>query len=190
MNYKYDDRDIFIKGKYINLKLLSEEDIENSNWYGWFNSEETTKYMQKHYIPNSEYKQKNFLCKLEEDSSKIQLGIVTVKDSKFIGIVSIQNINNINRTAEISLMIGEKEYRKAHFTEEAMRLMIEHAFETLNLRKIYGGTISEEWAFYLKRMFGFQDEGLFKEHVYKNGEYKDIFRIALFKKSYYIKRGE
>ena len=34
--------DVFIKGKLIDLVCLSEEIVEKSNWYKWFNDEEIT----------------------------------------------------------------------------------------------------------------------------------------------------
>ena len=45
--------DVFIKGKIIDLVVLTEEIVEKTNWYSWFNDEEVTKNMQKHYYPNT-----------------------------------------------------------------------------------------------------------------------------------------
>lgn len=52
--------DIFIKGKLIDLVVLDEKAAEKSNWYNWFNDEEVTKYMVKHYYPNTKTLQINF----------------------------------------------------------------------------------------------------------------------------------
>ena len=38
--------DVFIKGELIDLVVLTEEIIEKTNWYNWFNDEENTKNMQ------------------------------------------------------------------------------------------------------------------------------------------------
>ena len=59
--YKLDSRDIFISGKKVILKSLSEDDILYSKWYGWFNDEKICSTLQKHYFPNSIELQKNFL---------------------------------------------------------------------------------------------------------------------------------
>ena len=45
MSEKISKNDIFLEGKHVILKVLTEDDIHNSNWYGWFNDEETTKFM-------------------------------------------------------------------------------------------------------------------------------------------------
>ena len=51
--YILDNRNIFLRGKNIHLISMSENEIKNSNWHGWFNDEEVCKTLQKHYYPNS-----------------------------------------------------------------------------------------------------------------------------------------
>lgn len=177
--YSFDKRDIFIKGKLIDLKALNENDVINTNWYGWFNDEETTINMQKHCSPNTIDKQMEFLNNLKNDSNKIQLGIICKENNELIGCVSLQNIDFINRTAEIAEIIGEKEYRTIKYMEESIGIVIQFGFDTLNLNRIYGGTISEEFGLFLIKRFKFKKEGVFRNHVFKNGKYKDIHYLGL-----------
>lgn len=179
LEYKIDERDIFIKGNLIDLKVLNENDVINTNWYGWFNDEETTNNMQKHCFPNTLDKQMEFLNNLKNDKSKIQLGIICKENNQLIGCVSLQNIDYINRTAEIAEIIGEKQYRTIRYMEESIGIIIKFGFNTLNLNRIYGGTLSEEFALFLIKRFKFKKEGLFRNHVFKNGEYKDIYYLGL-----------
>ena len=44
--------EVFIKGDLVDLVVLTEEVVKKTNWYKWFNNEETTKNMQKHYEIN------------------------------------------------------------------------------------------------------------------------------------------
>jgi hypothetical protein len=60
-NYKVDKRNVFLKGKGVWLVALSSYDVENSNWYGWFNDEEVCVNLQKHYYPNTLSLQNEFL---------------------------------------------------------------------------------------------------------------------------------
>ena len=55
------DFDVFIKGESIDLVVLTNDLVEKTNWYKWFNDEETTKNMQKHYFPNSRELQLKYL---------------------------------------------------------------------------------------------------------------------------------
>lgn len=178
--------DVFIKGKLADLVCLDEEIAKKTNWYKWFNDEENTKHMQKHYFPNTLASQLEFLNDLRKDRSKVQLGIVKKNKGYMIGTVSIQDINFINRNAEISIVIGEAADKNLIYAQEAMKLMIEHGFFTLNLYKIYGGYLEslESWGDFLKKRFGFKEEGIWREHVFKNGQYVNIHRLGLLREEY------
>jgi len=121
-----------------------------------------------------------------KDRSKIQLGIVPKGEDKLIGIVSLSFIDFINRNAEFSIVIGDSKYRNKGTSMEALRLLFEHGFFTLNLHKIQGGSLEmlKSWVEMLKNTFGFTDEGFLKEHVYKDGKYIGAYRIGLLKKDF------
>lgn len=184
----YGDRksDTFLSGKHVVLRVLTEDDVANTNWYDWFNDELTCQRMQKHYFPNTREKQREFLTLLDEDPQKIQLGIVARKDNKLIGVVSLGGIDFINRNGEVSIVIGDNEYRELVYAMESMRLILEHGFFTLNLHKITAGAIESlnPWLRLLKDQFGFRDEGVLREHVYKDGRYVDAHRIGLLKEEF------
>lgn len=183
---KIDERDIFLRGEYLLLKVLTEDDVINSNWYGWFNDEKTTKHMTKHYYPNSCELQLDFLRGLKSNINKIQLGIIPKGEIEIKGVISLQNIDYINRNAEIAIIIGDREFRNLKYAEEAIKLMLNHGFFTLNLHKIYSGHIESliSWGDFLTNTFGFKKEGIWREHVYKNGKYVDVYRIGIIKKNY------
>lgn len=178
--------DVFIKGQHLILKVLGKDDVSNSNWYGWFNDEETTHHLQKHYFPNTRDEQVEFLRGLERDTAKIQLGIVPDGEEGIVGVISLQSIDWINRNAEISMVIGEAKYRQLVYAQEALKLMIEHAFYTLNLHKVRVGYLESlrDWGVFMKRRFGFQDEGCRREHVYKHSRYIDVYRLGLLRSEY------
>ena len=142
----------FISGENVNLVLLSEKLIKNTNWYKWFNDEETTYHMQKHYYPNTINKQINYYKSLIDDETTIQLGIVHKESLIFCGVISLSNINYLNKNAEISLIIGEKEFRYLELASEVMELIINHSFSTLNLNKVSVGYLRslENWGVFLK----------------------------------------
>ena len=52
---------IFYIGKYVLLKVLVEEDIQNSGWVGWFNNRELCQENTHHYFPNTYEKQVDYL---------------------------------------------------------------------------------------------------------------------------------
>ena len=79
--------DVFIKGERVDLVVLSEELIEITNWYSWFNDEENTRFMQKHYFPNTKQIQlEYFKNEIENNQTKLQLGIVQKDKNLFCPI--------------------------------------------------------------------------------------------------------
>ncbi len=178
--------DVFLKGVLVDLVVLNEDIAHKTNWYRWFNDDETTQHMQKHHYPNTRTAQLEFLNDLRKDKNKIQLGMVRKDEGIFIGIISLQNIDWVNRNAEVSILIGEAEGRKLIYAEEAMKLIIEHGFFALNLHKIYGGYLEslKSWGIFLSQRFGFQEEGCWREHVFKDGKYTDVYRIGLLREDY------
>lgn len=178
------DFDVFIKGEGIDLVVLTSEVVEKTNWYKWFNDEETTKNLQKHYFPNSKEIQHKFLNEeINGNSKKLQLGIVQKSNNLFCGVVSLSNINQLNSSCEISMIIGEAKSRKLEYFIEAVKLTCKHAFDNLNMNRVYSGTISKEIDELFCRVLGFKHEGILKQAVFKNGAYHDVYQHALLRKN-------
>lgn len=187
MDYFIDHRDIFIKGKKVYLKALTRDDVLHSNWYGWFNDEDLTATLQKHYLPNTKEIQLNYLDAIHTALNKMQLGICDIENKKLVGVISLNDIDFINSKAEISVVIGEKEGRNIAFFIEACQLVLKHAFFTLNLNRIYGGSISKELVLLMCRVLGFTQEGIGRSEVYKNGIYMDIHKYAILREEFKLK---
>ena len=88
----------------------------------------------------------------------------------------------INQTATLHIMIGEaNEYNKGIGTY-AVKEMIQHAFNNLNLRRIELEVLSENTrARHVYEKVGFLHEGTKKKAVYKNGEFVDMEMYAIIK---------
>jgi [ribosomal protein S5]-alanine N-acetyltransferase len=178
--------DVFISGEKVDLIALSEDIIDSTNWYRWFNDGESTRLMQKHYYPNTLNLQKIYFREnIEGNASKLQLGIFHKEDQLMIGIISLNEIDYINRKCELSGIIGEKKYRNMTYLMEACKLIISHAFNQLNMRKIYGGTMIKELSMLLCRALKFKEEGVRRKDVYKNNDYNDVYLVGLLKDEFY-----
>ena len=171
----------FYKGKYINLKVLEEKDIYQSNWVGWFNDEYLCQQNTHHYFPNTIEKQKNFLASLNTDK-KIQLGIIDKKSpAEICGVISLQDIDLLHRKAEIACLSDiSLTSSKPEIYLESHILMIKHAFNQLGLNKIHTGTINRNVPQAMKRAFNFEIEGVLKQSIYKNGVFHDAILLAVF----------
>ena len=175
---------IFYKGDFVNLKVLEEKDIYESNWLGWFNNEQLCNANGHHFYPNTIEKQKKVLDSLNSDN-KIQFGIIDKEiPDEICGVISLQNIDFIHRKAEVANMSdNSKTSSKPEIYLESHSLIFKHAFNQLGLNKIYCGSINQHIPGALKRAFNFEIEGVLKQSMFKNGEFVDATMLAVFKDS-------
>jgi RimJ/RimL family protein N-acetyltransferase len=177
---------VFIKGKNVDLVVLDEEAVEKTDWFNWFNDEENTKYMKHRYYPNNRAKQLAFYKnEIENNPKKLQVGIFHKEDKVLIGVISLNNIDFLNRNCSTGAIIGVKKYRKIFCYLEAYTLLLKHAFEQLNMNKISDETLSKDVADFLIKTVGFKMEGVRRREIYKNGKYVDLYLIGLLKEEFY-----
>ncbi len=180
---KIDKNSIFLSGKYVDLKVLDEQDIDNSNWYGWFNNKSLTQGTQHFLFPNSKSLQLDFLKSINGSNNFLQLGIVPKDYNRIVGVVSLKNINWVSRLADHSQIIEEK-FRDINLVIESNMLIFDHAFNSLGLNRINGGSIDKNQTIFMQRFFGFKDEGISRKAVFTNGKFVDIYKIGLIREEY------
>lgn len=102
-----------------------------------------------------------------------------------LGLISLMDINNINRTGVIHIMIGETDNRGRGIGTFAVTEMIKHAFYNLNLRRIELDVLENNLpAIRLYEKIGFVKEGVKRESNYKNGKYTNMILMALLRDDY------
>jgi ribosomal-protein-alanine N-acetyltransferase len=185
MHNEIDTRDIFLKGRHVILKVLTRDDVMSSGWYGWFNDEELCRTLQKHYFPNTMESQAAFWEKrIQSPSDLLQLGICRPEGGPIVGIISLSSIDFINRNAEFSIVIGDRSAQNLSIFVDSCKLLFNHAFYTLNMNRIFGGSISKELVTLLCRMLNCKNEGISRQQVYKHGQYHDAYRYAVLREDF------
>jgi ribosomal-protein-alanine N-acetyltransferase len=111
-------------------------------------------------------------------------GIFLKESDKHIGNIRLFNFNEKHRRAELGIMLFDKSQWSRGYGTESIIAITDYAFNELKLHKICADYYALNNA--SARMFrkaGFQDEGVFKEHFWLDGEYIDSVRIAKFNKA-------
>ncbi|MBQ3022811.1 MAG: GNAT family N-acetyltransferase [Clostridia bacterium] len=123
---------------------------------------------------------------LHTRSDSVRCAIVDDEnEKKVLGLVSLLSINNINRSGELHIMIGNAESRGKGLGTFAVRAMVNHAFDNLNLRRIELQVLENNVAAIgLYKKVGFIKEGLKRESNYKNGRYENMMLMGLLKDEY------
>ena len=121
----------------------------------------------------------------DNDDKNLILGVVITvgaKDKKLIGRVSLENIDYINRAAELKIFIFD-EFRSKGYGKSVCELIISHGFTQLGLNRIYAGTLETNLGFQkLAMSLGFEQEGVRKSAVFKDGKFVDVIEYGLLTK--------
>jgi RimJ/RimL family protein N-acetyltransferase len=120
---------------------------------------------------------------IKNKESDVYFSIVILDNDgseKLIGNCAIRGINSKDRVGICGIVIGEKEFHGKGYGTEAMKLLVDYGFNTLNLNRIELSTFAfntRAHESYLK--VGFIEEGRKRQAIFKNGEYHDeiIFSI-------------
>lgn len=121
---------------------------------------------------------------ISSDTNKSYM-IETKIDQETIGIISLANINFKDRNAECIIDIGEKGKWGQGFGREALELLLEYAFQELNLHRLMLEVFSyNQRAITLYEKIGFKTEGIMREAFYRSGKWHDIRVMGLLKDEY------
>jgi RimJ/RimL family protein N-acetyltransferase len=108
------------------------------------------------------------------------IGITTLLDDTPVGAVAFLNYDVMQFKAELRKLIGEPKMRGRGLGKEATSLWIQYGFETLDLKKIYLNTLDTNIRnIRLNEELGFRVEGILRNEVFVNGEYRDVLRMGL-----------
>jgi RimJ/RimL family protein N-acetyltransferase len=146
------------------------------------NDAEVVRYLESRFISQSLDELYQFVTKHANDQNNIFLAIVLHENQRHIGNIKLGPIDWVHRRGEIGILIGEKDCWRQGYGTEAIRLLIDYAFHTLNLRKLTAGTYAaNERSTHAFEKVGFVREGLLKEHSFFDGENIDVIRLGLLR---------
>jgi len=173
-----------LQGNEIYLRELRESDLQG-NWYSWFNDSDVTTYQNKNIFPNTKEKQKAYYDYLDSSKSDVVFAVVDQNSKNHIGNVGLHHIDWVHRSAELGIVLGEREFWGRGYGKQVWALITKYGFETLNLHRIYavvmcGNEASQKCA----EASGFKQEGIISEMFYKNGTYLDVIYYNLLKKNW------
>lgn len=174
----------YSEGKIIYLREVRESDV-NDEYYNWLNDPEINQFLETRFYPRSKNDILNYVRKMDGNPDEIFFAIYFKENDKHIGNIKLGPINWIHRRGDISLVIGNKEYWGKGFATEAIGLVIDFAFNVLNLHKLcagyYESNIGSAKAF---AKCGFTLEGRYPKHSFLNGEFVTGIRTGLINKNY------
>ncbi len=170
----------FIQGDIIELVPLNSEHI--NLYVKWGNNPNVRIYARSIFPRTIEDMKKFIEPSKDKIKNEINFEIWHKKDKKPIGFGEVSNIDWYSQQAFLGLIIGEQKYWGQKIGEEATKLIVEYAFNELNLYKLQAHINSANmgsWRCAEKN--GFIREVTLKKDSYVNGKYFDTYIYSLFK---------
>ncbi|MCL2740967.1 MAG: GNAT family N-acetyltransferase [Oscillospiraceae bacterium] len=177
-------RRCFIDCGDVYLRMLEREDADG-NYLHWFDDEEVCRHNSHHRFPLGRDSLIAYASESAADRSRLVMAIVHRVEDVHIGNVSLQGIDYVSRSAELAIIIGEKDYWGKGYGRKASQYMVDHAFDSLNLRRVHCGTLEDNLG--MQRIcaaLGFSKEGVRRKAEYKGGSYLDVIEYGLLREEW------
>lgn len=114
-----------------------------------------------------------------------RFAIVDNQEGRVIGTTQLTGIHPINRSAEFSIVIGDRACRGKGAGQAATRELLRHGFEDLNLHRIFLTVLTRnQRAIHVYEKTGFVQEGIMRQCLYKQGLFEDLMLMAILKEDY------
>lgn len=140
-------------------------------------------------LPASVEMQKEKLLNLDKDHHAIVFTICTIDPDQPIGITEFVRIDWIGRMATFYIAIAEKANWNRGYGREATKLMVDYAFNTLNLNRVQlHVSVENARAVKVYQEIGFKIEGALREAMFFDGNYHDFYLMAILKKEWLERR--
>jgi RimJ/RimL family protein N-acetyltransferase len=166
-------------GAKVYLRPLEREDAPLLT--PWFNDPEVTRNLLR-YRPLNLREEEAWIDKLGHGEHDLAVGIVVRATDRLIGGTGFHQLDFQNRHGSFGICIGEKsEWGKGYGTE-ATALMVQYAFDTLNLNRVWLHVYEyNERGIRAYEKAGFKREGVLRQACYRDGRYWDTIVMAVLR---------
>jgi RimJ/RimL family protein N-acetyltransferase len=169
-----------IRSGNIVLKSISSEHVSDT-YLSWLCDPQVTNGIITTSNQYDLLKLKNYVEKMIADETTYMFAIHDWLTNQHIGNIKLYDINEVNKTCGLGLLIGDKNFWGKGVGTDACNAVVDFAFDKLHMRKIWlTAFCSNKGAIALYSKVGFEIEGTLKEHVFADGVYIDEYFMALF----------
>ena len=186
-----------IIGERVRFRGVERADIPK--FVEWLNDPEVQEGILLHY-PLSQADEENWFDRMLTRPADERVMAIECKEQepdrsgeawRFIGSCAFDHIDWHVRMAEFGIIIGEKKYWNRGYGTDAVRLLVKHGFETLNLNRIFLHVFdTNPRAIRAYEKAGFTLEVRERQAEFKHGKYIDVLLMSILKDEYARKAEE
>lgn len=174
----------FLEGERIYLRALLQSDALGP-YPAWFNDAEVCRGNSHHVFPYTVEDAEAYIRQVAGARDSLVLAIVIRDGDRHIGNIALQHIHPVYRSAEFSIVVGDRQAWGRGFAAEASRLLCDHGFMSMNLARIGCGTFEDNTA--MRRLaahLGMREEGLRRRAAFKAGRFVDVVEFGVLQDEY------
>jgi RimJ/RimL family protein N-acetyltransferase len=175
--------EFFLNGSSIYLRPWLENDIDI--WFKGVNDPDVRETLFT-FRPKSKEELMDEINKDLSNDKSILFTICESKSNQQVGTTAFYRIDFVSRAAIFFLSVYDKTKWGLGFGTEATRLMVDYAFNILNLNRIQLHVSTENpnaIAIYKKN--GFMIEGTLRQAMYHNNKYVDFYVMSILRDDFY-----
>jgi RimJ/RimL family protein N-acetyltransferase len=164
------------------VRALTESDLDGA-YPKWFEDQEVSRYNShgKFFKTMADFRQ--YVSEVDRQD-RVVWAICHARDGH-IGNISLQELSNIDRTAEFAIILGDKRHWGKGVGLLAGRKLLEHGFRKLNLERIYCGTAAtNEGMKKLALRMGMSLEGTRRQHLFLEGRRVDVLEYGILRSEF------
>jgi diamine N-acetyltransferase len=162
------------------LKPIEVEDLNfllNLKW-----QKEVMNYLI--HDPISSKNQLDWFNSIKKTDLALSIFIKQDNELRIIGTIGLYEINTRHQRAIWRIRLDPTQQGKGYATE-AINLILDYGFNTLNLNKIISDSFADNEAIVnLTLKLGFKQEGLLVGHYFHKGEFRDAIQFGLLRKDF------
>ncbi|NUM25464.1 MAG: GNAT family N-acetyltransferase [Candidatus Buchananbacteria bacterium] len=172
-----------LKGKKVVLRPLSLDDAPR--FCQWLKDREVTKYLSIYdQAPPTLKEEREWIRETNRNKRNLVLAIDTI-EGVHVGVVSLRVPKNTVGIAEYGISIGDKKYWGQGCGTEAGKLIVDYGFKKLKLHRIHLNFIAYNFRGQKSyEKIGFKQEGIFRQHIYREGYWHDQIHMGLLREEY------
>lgn len=130
--------------------------------------------------------QEQWFTRYLADESQRHFAVIPKGQQLPVGLVTLNDIDQINQKAEIGVFIGELNWQGKGIAHDAVKAVMDYAFTELNLRRLQLRVLSTNTrAIRLYHKLGFLEEGRLREAQFTKGGFIDVLVMGCLKNEWY-----
>lgn len=174
-----------IYGKRIRLRAAEREDLPT--FIQWLNDPEVTENLLI-FAPMSLYEEEQWYENMMKRPIAEHVLVIEAENPdrpsgyQRIGTCSFMSIHPRNHSAEVGIMIGEKNYWNQGYGTETMGLLLDFGFGRLNLHRIWLQVFEKNLrGIRAYEKAGFKFEGKFRDGHFQHGRFYDVHLMSVLR---------